>query len=91
MSSGAHHYREAERLAAMAHHYTYGDGVDPVRGRALATEALTHATLAAAAAAAARITPDDVDPGTWAEWRRAIDDSTAHPEQIAAREYTDAG
>ncbi|MET9122979.1 hypothetical protein [Streptomyces sp. NPDC004528] len=52
MPTGPHHYREAEQLLARAHHYTYGDGADPVTGHALATEALAHATLAAAAATA---------------------------------------
>ncbi|MEU1800805.1 hypothetical protein [Streptomyces sp. NPDC019937] len=40
------HFREAERLVARAHHFTYGDGADPVTGAALAAEAQVHATLA---------------------------------------------
>ncbi|MFJ1697628.1 hypothetical protein ACIOHC_21350 [Streptomyces sp. NPDC088252] len=51
--TGPEHYREAERLAARAHHFTYGDGADPAVGLALATEAQVHATLALAAAQAA--------------------------------------
>lgn len=50
--TGPQHYREAERLAARAHHFTYGDGTDPVVGAALAAEAQVHATLALAAATA---------------------------------------
>lgn len=46
MATGPEHYREAERLAALAHHYTYGDGADPGTGAALAAEAQVHATLA---------------------------------------------
>lgn len=38
--------REARRLAVQAHHYTYGDGADPVTGAAFAAEALVYATLA---------------------------------------------
>lgn len=52
MPTGPDHYREAERLLGMAHHYTYGDGADPVTGAAIATEAQAHATLALAAATA---------------------------------------
>ncbi|AMS01599.1 MULTISPECIES: hypothetical protein [Streptomyces] len=48
--TGPEHYREAERLLGMAHHWTYGDGADPVVGAALAAEARGHATLALAAA-----------------------------------------
>ncbi|WP_172384757.1 hypothetical protein [Streptomyces sp. MNP-20] len=44
--------REARRLAAMAHHFTYGDGADPAAGAALAAEALVYATLALAPAQA---------------------------------------
>jgi len=40
---------EAERLAAQSHHYTYGDGADPVIGAALAAEGQIYATLAVAA------------------------------------------
>lgn len=50
--TGPEHYREAERLADLANHFTYGDGGDPVRGAALAAEAQAHATLALAAATA---------------------------------------
>ncbi|WP_435969337.1 hypothetical protein [Streptomyces sp. Qhu_M48] len=48
--TGPEHYREAERLLAMAHRFTYGDGADPATGAALAAEAQGHATLALAAA-----------------------------------------
>lgn len=40
----------ARRLADEAHHYSYGDGADPVTGAALAAEAQAYATLALAAA-----------------------------------------
>ncbi|SFF12084.1 hypothetical protein SAMN05216251_108249 [Actinacidiphila alni] len=50
--TGPEHYREAERLLDRAHHYTYGDGGDPITGTAFATEAAAHATLALAAATA---------------------------------------
>ncbi|MFI6639985.1 hypothetical protein [Streptomyces sp. NPDC050504] len=50
--TGPEHYREAERLLGQAHHWTYGDGGDPVVGHALAAEAQAHATLALAAATA---------------------------------------
>lgn len=48
--TGPEHYHEAERLAKHAHHFTYGDGADPVVGAALAAEAQVHATLALTAA-----------------------------------------
>jgi acetyl-CoA carboxylase alpha subunit len=50
--TGPEHYREAERLAGMAHRFTYGDGADPTVGAALAAEAQVHATLALAAVTA---------------------------------------
>ena len=50
--TGPEHYSEAERLADRAHHFTYGDGADPVIGAALAAEAQVHATLALTAATA---------------------------------------
>jgi hypothetical protein len=50
--NGPQHYREAEWLLERAHHFTYGDGADPVVGAALAAEAQAHATLALAAATA---------------------------------------
>jgi hypothetical protein len=40
---------EAEHLLDRAHHYTYGDGADPVTGGALAAEAQAYALLATAA------------------------------------------
>ncbi|WP_262059703.1 hypothetical protein [Streptomyces sp. STR69] len=52
MATGPEHYLEAEHLVERAHHYTYGDGADPVTGAALAAEAQVHATLALAAATA---------------------------------------
>lgn len=52
MATGPEQYREAERLAERAHHFTYGDGGDPITGAALAAEAQVHATLALAAATA---------------------------------------
>jgi hypothetical protein len=48
--TGPQHYREAERLAGRANHFTYGDGANPVVGAALAAEAQVHATLAHTAA-----------------------------------------
>lgn len=41
---------EAERLATLAHRFTYGDGADPAVGAALAAEAQVQATLALTAA-----------------------------------------
>ncbi|WP_019547623.1 MULTISPECIES: hypothetical protein [Streptomycetaceae] len=55
--TGPEHFREAERLADMAHHYTYGDGADSVTGAALAAEAQVHATLALAVAASVAAIP----------------------------------
>ncbi|MFJ6566274.1 hypothetical protein ACIQNU_02550 [Streptomyces sp. NPDC091292] len=52
--NGPQHYREAERLLGLAHHFTYGDGADSAAGLALATEAQAHATLALVAACEAR-------------------------------------
>lgn len=50
IKTGPEHYRhKAERLAAMAHHYTYGDGADSAAGAALAAESQAYALLAAAA------------------------------------------
>lgn len=63
MATGPFHYREAERLAELAHHFTYGDGGDPVTGGALATEALAHATLALAAATAMSAPVEGAEPG----------------------------
>lgn len=50
-------YREAKRLAEQAHHFTYGDGADPVAGAALAAEAQVYATLELADAQRAAATP----------------------------------
>ena len=61
--TGPEHYREAERLAGMAHHWTYGDGADPVAGAALAAEAQVHATLALTAATAMQAAVDGSEPG----------------------------
>ncbi|MFD7016044.1 hypothetical protein [Streptomyces sp. NPDC059928] len=44
--TGPEHFREAERLLKMAHHWAYGDGADPAVGLALAAEAQVHATNA---------------------------------------------
>lgn len=70
--TGPEHYREAERLADLAHHYTYGDGRDPVVGAALAAEAQVHATLALTAATAMQAAVDGSEPGMGAtefqEW-----------------------
>lgn len=49
MKTRTEYAAEAERLASRAHHFTYGDGGDPVTGAALATEAQVFATLATVA------------------------------------------
>lgn len=73
--TGPEHYREAERLADLAHHYTYGDGGEVVAGGALAAEAQVHATLALAAATAMQAAVDGSEPGMGAtefqEWYEA--------------------
>lgn len=46
MSAIGQNKLEALRLVAQAHHFTYGDGADPVAGHALAAEAQVYATLA---------------------------------------------
>ncbi|MEU8886687.1 hypothetical protein [Streptomyces sp. NPDC048442] len=61
--TGPEHYRQAERLADQANHYTYGDGADPVVGAALAAEAQVHATLALAAATVMQAPVDGCEPG----------------------------
>lgn len=48
MNTPSQHYRDAERLADQAYHFTYGDGNDRAAGLALATEANARATLALA-------------------------------------------
>lgn len=70
--TGPEHYREAERLAARADHFTYGDGADPVTGAATAAQAQVHATLALAAATAfvAAGMPQDGDNAR--DWRKLI-------------------
>lgn len=50
MPNGPHHYNQANRLIDQAHHYTYGDGADPVTGNAFASEAVAHAINAQTAA-----------------------------------------
>jgi hypothetical protein len=50
MHSGPYHYSQANHLAEQAHHFTYGDGADPVAGNALAGEAVAHAINAQTAA-----------------------------------------
>lgn len=73
--TGPEHYREAERLADRAHHFTYGDGADPVVGAALAAEAQVHATLALVAATAMQAPVDGSEPGMapreFAAWHEA--------------------
>lgn len=61
--TGPEHYREAERLADHAHHFTYGDGGDPVTGAALAAEGQVHATLALVAATAMQAPVDGAEAG----------------------------
>lgn len=62
MPNGPHHYTEANRLLGRAHHYTYGDGADPVTGNALATEAVAHALqgLTAAVVMLTEAQPDNL-------------------------------
>lgn len=69
--NGPQHYREAERLADQANHYTYGDGADPVRGAALAAEAQAHATLALVAATIAAA-PEGLDADVADEWETVL-------------------
>ncbi|MFJ1695737.1 hypothetical protein ACIOHC_11385 [Streptomyces sp. NPDC088252] len=70
--TGPEHYREAERLAARAHHFTYGDGADPVVGAALAAEAQVHATLALVAAQTAPAAPQlETEPAVEYVYRAA--------------------
>ncbi|MFC8625660.1 hypothetical protein [Streptomyces anulatus] len=72
--NGPQHYSEAEWLAERAHHFTYGDGSNPVIGAALAAEAQVHATLALAAATAMQAAVDGSEPGMsgpeFAAWHR---------------------
>ncbi|MER5213660.1 hypothetical protein ABT063_24590 [Streptomyces sp. NPDC002838] len=89
--TGPEHYREAERLADRAHHFTYGDGADPVVGAALAAEAQVHATLAltAVTALAAPIVGEN-NAGLLAdEWHAWEAVAASRPEPIA--EDGDAG
>lgn len=76
MATGPEHYREAERLLQLAHHFTYGDGADSVTGAALATEALGHATLAQTAATAMQAAVDGSEPGMgspeYAAWYQTV-------------------
>ncbi|WP_327377960.1 hypothetical protein OG393_30785 [Streptomyces sp. NBC_01216] len=74
--NGPDHYRQAERLADQANHFTYGDGADPAVGAALAAEAQVHATLALAAATVVAASVDGLEPGMsieeWKAWSRAV-------------------
>ncbi|MEV2249362.1 hypothetical protein AB0I94_02195 [Streptomyces sp. NPDC050147] len=63
--------REARRLAAQAHQYTYGDGGDPVTGAALAAEAQVYATLALTAAMTPRDVHLETEPGVAYVYRAA--------------------
>jgi hypothetical protein len=73
--TGPEHYREAERLLARAHHFTYGDGASPAVGAALATEGVGHALLALTAATAMQAAVDGSEPGMgtpeFTAWYRA--------------------
>lgn len=76
--NGPQHYREAERLADKANHFTYGDGGDPVTGHALAAEAQAHATLALVAAtveAAGLDTVEINDASNMTDWGQAVSKS----------------
>ncbi len=93
MASGSEHYREAERLADRAHHFTYGDGGDPVTGAALATEAQVHATLALVAAQTAPAAPQlETEPAVAyvyrAEW--GVTPLGTYTNQAAARTHCEA-
>jgi hypothetical protein len=70
--TGPEHYREAERLAKRADHFTYGDGADPVTGAATAAQAQVHATLALAAATALAASDMATDGNTAGDWRRML-------------------
>jgi hypothetical protein len=76
MSAIERYTREAERLVQQAHHFTYGDGADPVAGHALAAEAQVYATLALAAAQAVPV------PGVVLE---------AAPTTVYRAEHPDSG
>ncbi|GAA2298490.1 hypothetical protein GCM10010402_66400 [Actinomadura luteofluorescens] len=81
--TGPEHYRQAERLADMAHHFTYGDGADPVTGAALAAEAQARATLALAAATA--LAADNMPLRDREAWEQAA--LTPEPKSPAASAY----
>ncbi|WP_304452863.1 hypothetical protein [Nocardiopsis sp. YSL2] len=74
------HVAEAERLADRAHHYTYGDGGDPVTGAALAAEGQIHATLALAAAHMAA----SPRSRTWGEATHVVNVQAPGPDGLAA-------
>jgi hypothetical protein len=83
--TGPQHYREAERLAMQAHHFTYGDGADPTVGAALAAEAQVHATLAVAAAIAMQAAAVDggapgMGSGEFDAWHRAAGVQPVRPD-----------
>lgn len=80
--NGPQHFREAERLADQANHYTYGDGADSVAGQAFATEALVHATLALVALGVETsvMHPSDAARPDVAEWRTVLDPPPPAPE-----------
>ncbi|MFJ8746655.1 hypothetical protein ACIRL2_45870 [Embleya sp. NPDC127516] len=85
------HVAEAERLAGMAHHHTYGDGEDATVGQALATEALAQATLAQTLVLAALLEAVNTCPHLPARVGKVVGAGTAHPEEVAARAHSDAG
>lgn len=91
--TGPEHYREAERLASRAHHFTYGDGADPVVGAALAAEAQVHATLALVAAQTAPAAPQLETEPTVAYVYRAEWGTTplgTYTNKAAARRHCEA-
>ena len=88
MATGPEHYREAERPAERAHHYTYGDGADVALGHALAAEAQVHATLALAAATALNST--GIGEADLGEWTALICEPEPTDAEDKAREHAEA-
>lgn len=89
--TGPEHYRQAERLVVQCHHFTYGDGADPVTGAALAAEAQVHATLALVAATALAAPSTRASVRTINAWHDA---AGAKPTEVAdpvAPDHDEAG
>lgn len=94
MTATAQYIREAERLVTQAHHFTYGDGADPVAGGALAAEAQVYATLALAAAqnSAEPAAELETDPAVAYVYRAAWETNTlgTYSNAEAARMHCEA-